>query len=81
MDLGDMAGLHRERDAEAGEKLLTSRRGGSENQRRSAALGQRRVAQETMSGFLSVMTRSFFARALVRNLGRLKECRCAAPFQ
>src|SRR5262249_5516463 len=80
MNLQDLTRPNGERRAEAGEELAATGRGGSKNQCGGAARSQP-AAQETMRGFLSVMTRSFLAMDVLRNLGRLNECKCAAPFQ
>lgn len=69
MLLGDVAGLDLERDAELPEQFPAPRGGGGQDEDRGA--------QVTIRGFLSVMTRSFFSIAARRNLGRLKQCRCA----
>jgi len=71
--LGDVAGQDIERDTEAPQQLPTARGGRGEDETGGA--------QVTIRGFLSVMMRSFFSIDSRRNLGRLKQCRCAFPSQ
>ena len=73
MLLGDVAREDLERDAEPAQQVPAPRGGRGQDE-------DRRV-QETIRGFWSVMTRSFFSIAARRNLGRLNECRCACPSQ
>jgi hypothetical protein len=75
--LGDVAGLDLERDAEAPQQLPAARGGRGEDEDRRAQVAD----YVTIRGFLSVMTRSFFSIDSRRNLGRLKQCRCALPSQ
>ena len=73
----DVAGLDLERDAEAPQQLPATRGGRGEDEDRRAQV----TGYVTIRGFLSVMTRSFFSIDSRRNLGRLKQCRCALPSQ
>ena len=73
MLFGDVAGQNLERDAETPQQLPAARGGRGEDEAGGA--------QVTIRGFLSVMTRSFFSIDSRRNLGRLKQCRCAFPSQ
>jgi len=74
---GDVAGLDLERETEAPEQLPAARGGRGEDEDRRA----QETGYVTMRGFWSVMTRSFFSIDSRRNLGRLKQCRCALPSQ
>ena len=74
---GNVAGQDLERDAEAPQQLPATRGGRGEDEDRRAQV----TGYVTIRGFLSVMTRSFFSIDSRRNLGRLKQCRCALPSQ
>ena len=77
MDLGDVARVDLERDAEPPQQLPAPRGGGGQDEGGGAQM----AGYVTMRGFLSVMTRSFFSIDWRRNLGRLKQCRWALPSQ